>query len=118
MRVGVDDGASDIAEQPIEMAARIRLWLEGVNELLPYTRALPAMDAAGHGWPGPVPLRQVPPGGPGTENPSDAIEHRAMVIGRSPKLWCVGWELGCKPLPWRIGHISLAHRTYEYMELS
>ena len=118
MLVGADDGAIDKVEQPIELAVRIRLLLEGVEELLPDIRSLPAIEAAGHGWPGPVPLRQVPPGRPGAEDPQDAVDNRAMVMGRSPNLWFVRWEQGFKPLPLRVGQISSAHSTQYYMELS
>ena len=118
MLVGADDGAIDKVEQPIELAVRIRLLLEGVEELLPDIRSLPAIEAAGHGWPGPVPLRQVPPGRPGAEDPQDAVDNRAMVMGRSPNLWFVRWEQGFKPLPLRAGQISSAHSTQYYRELS
>jgi hypothetical protein len=109
MLVGADEGAIDNVEQPMEPAVRIRLVLEGGQELLPDARSLPAIAAAGHGWPRPVPLRQVPPGRPGAAHPHDAVDHRAMVMGRWPNLWLWGWAQGVKPLPWQVGQLSSAH---------
>ena len=47
--------------------------------------------------------RQVAPGGAGVEDPEDAVDHEAVVLGRpGPGPWRAGQE-GAKDLPLRIG---------------
>jgi hypothetical protein len=109
MLMGADDRAIHTMEQPVESAVRIRLWLEGVKELFPDARPLPALEAAGHGGPRAIALGQIAPGGAGAQDPPEAIADRPMVMGWPPDLWCLGWEQWWQPLPRRRGQISSVH---------
>jgi hypothetical protein len=69
MLMGADDGAINEMHVPIELADGLGLLLQDVKELLEDAGFLPAVKAARHGPPGAIALRQVVPGGAGTENP-------------------------------------------------
>jgi hypothetical protein len=102
-----DDGAIDPVDRPIEAACGLRL--HGCQEVLEKPRTPPAVKATGHGAPGTIPCRQIPPGGAGAEAPEDAVEDGAVVMGRPPHLWFLGWEQRLEPLPWLIRSIASVH---------
>jgi hypothetical protein len=79
--------------------------------------ALPAVEAARDGAPRTIPFGQISPGSASTEDPEEAIEDRAVVMGGSPDLRFLGWEQWLSPLLLRVGQISSVH-TLEYTEQS
>jgi len=64
MLVGADDRAIDIGQDPMELAGRISLLCEGVQEALKEARAAPAVEATRHRLPAAIALWQVSPGAP------------------------------------------------------
>ena len=88
MLVRSDDSAIDIVEIPVELLCGIGALLDRGKEASPEARLAPAIKTAGDGAPGAVPLRQVTPGGAGTQEPEDTVED-ASVIGS----WAAGFGL-------------------------
>jgi hypothetical protein len=117
MLVRSDAGTIDHVDGPIEAARSLGLLLHRLQETLAEPRTPPAVDTAGHGAPRPLPFRQIPPGGAGTQEPEDAVEDGAVVMGRSPHMGCLGWEQGLEPLPWLVRQIASVH-TLAYTEES
>jgi hypothetical protein len=64
-----NERAIDIVTVPGDFALGIGLLLHRLQETLPETGFLPAIEAAGHGAPTPIALGNITPGGTGTENP-------------------------------------------------
>jgi hypothetical protein len=106
MLVGADDGAIDAMHVPIELAGDIGLLLQGVKQWLEDASSRPAVKAARHGPPGAIALRQVVPGGAGTENPEHTVQDAAVVDSWQAGLGFVGRKQRLEPLPLRIGEVS------------
>jgi hypothetical protein len=109
MLMRADDGAIDQVDRPIKAARGLGLLLHSRQEVLEETRTPPAVKTAGHGAPRPIPLRQIPPGSAGAEDPEDAVEDGTVVMGGSPNTWLLGWEQGLEPLPLCVGQIASVH---------
>jgi hypothetical protein len=107
--MGSDHGAIDVMQVPVQLASGIGLRLHRRQELAPDARPLPAIEAAGHGTPRTIALGEIAPGSSGAENPQDAIDDRAMVMGGSPSLGFLGWEQGLEPLPLDSGQFASVH---------
>lgn len=103
--VGAHDRASAIVADPIEVAAGIRLRLEGVQHPWEPAGLLPAIEAAGHRLPRAIALREVPPGRAGAQEPYDAVENGAMGMGGPPRFRFLRGEQRLPPLPWPISYI-------------
>jgi hypothetical protein len=101
--MGPDDGAINIVQIPIELAARLGLLLDGVKHVRPEAGPLPAVEATRHGAPGAIARGQVAPGGAGAQNPSDAVHDAAMVYGWPARLRLLGREQRLQPLPLGVG---------------
>jgi hypothetical protein len=83
MVVRSDERAIDIGESPGEWLGGIgTLWDRG-PEASPAARRAPALKTAGAGAPGAVPLRQVTPGGAGTQEPEDPVEEASVIDSRA-----------------------------------
>src|SRR5437899_1076263 len=63
--VGADDGAVNRDHRPHHRALGLGFALQGLEHPLPDALAPPAEQAIVAGFPLPIPLRQIPPGGPG-----------------------------------------------------
>jgi hypothetical protein len=83
MLVRSDDSAIDIVELPVEVLCGISALLDYGKEASPETRLTPAIKTAGDGAPGTVPLRQVTPGGSGTQEPEDPVEDASVIGSRA-----------------------------------
>jgi len=83
MLVRSDDSAIDIVESPVELLCGIGPLLDRSQEASPEARLAPAIKTAGDGAPGAVPLRQVTPGGSGTQEPEDPVEDAAVIGSRA-----------------------------------
>jgi hypothetical protein len=83
MLVRSDDSAIDIVESPVELPCGIGALLDRGKEASPEARLAPAIKPAGDGAPGAVPLRQVTPGGAGTQEPEDTVEDASGIGSRA-----------------------------------
>jgi hypothetical protein len=79
------------------------LLLHGLQETLPDTSFLPAIEAARHGAPTPIAPGQITPWSTGTQNPQDAIDDASMGQSRSSGLRFLRRKQRLEPLPWRMG---------------
>jgi hypothetical protein len=87
-----DDGAIDQVHRPLQLASGLGLLLQGREEVREDAGALPAVEAARDGAPRTIPFGPISPGSASTEDPEEAIEDRAVVMGGSPDLRFLGWE--------------------------
>jgi hypothetical protein len=92
MLVGAHDGAIDVMDRPIDLAGRIGLRRDGVEETLLNAGLLPPVEATGHRAPGAITLRQIPPRSIRPEDPQDAVEDGAMVVRWMAGLRFLGWK--------------------------
>jgi hypothetical protein len=83
MLVRADDRAIDLVEIPVELLCGIGTLLDRGKEASPEARLAPAIKTAGDGAPGTVPLRQVTPGGAGTQEPEDPVEDASVIDSRA-----------------------------------
>ena len=81
MLVGAHDGPIHIVDVPTEMPIGVSLLLDGGKKSIPEPSLAPAIEAARHRTPWPIPLGEVTPGSPGAQEPADAIEDAAVVDG-------------------------------------
>ncbi len=58
---------------PIYLAQPVALRSEFGQHLLPDPGFAPALEAAVHGGPGTIALRQIPPGSAGAQDPQDPV---------------------------------------------
>ena len=87
-----DDGALAQGHRPIQLASGLGLLRQGRSEVREDAGALPAVEAARDGTPRTIPFGHISPGSASTEDPEEAIEDRAVVMGGSPALRFLGWE--------------------------
>jgi hypothetical protein len=92
MRMGPHNGAINTMDLPIHVAGGIGLLLECVKYTLENAGFLPAVEAARLDAPRAIALGQIAPGGPGAQNPQQAIEDAAMVAGWPSRLRFLAWE--------------------------
>ena len=85
-----DDGAIDQVHRPLQLASGLGLLLQGRKEGWEDAGALPAVEAARDGAPRTLPFGQISPGSASTEDPEEALEDRAVVMGGSPDLRFLG----------------------------
>ena len=83
MLVRSDDRAIDLVEIPVELRCGIGTLLDRGKEASPEARLAPAIKTAGDGAPGAVPLRQVTPGGAGTQEPEEPVEDASVIESRA-----------------------------------
>jgi hypothetical protein len=83
MLVCSDDSAIDIVESPVAVPCGIGALLDRGKKARPEARLAPAIKPAGDGAPGAVPLRQVTPGGAGTQEPEDTVEDASVIGSRA-----------------------------------
>src|SRR5262245_17213364 len=107
--MGSDHGTIDEMDVPVKLALGIGLRLHRRQELVPDTCPLPTIEAAGHGPPGAIALRQIAPRRAGAQHPADAIDDGAMVMGGSPRLGLLGWKERLEPLPVAVGQVDAVH---------
>src|SRR5262249_22121489 len=100
--VGTHDGAVDAEQVPVDLASRLGAGLEVVEDAVPGAALAPAVEAGVDGLPRAEELGQVAPGGAGVQDPEDAVDHEAVVLGR-PSGPLTGREQGAQDLPLGIG---------------
>ena len=83
MLVRSDDSAIDVVELPVEWRCGIGTLLDRGKEASPEARLAPAIKIASDGAPGAVPLRQVTPGGAGTQEPEEPIKDASVIDSRA-----------------------------------
>ena len=83
MLVRSDDSAIDIVEIPVELLCGISALLDRGKEASPEACLAPAIKTASDGAPEAVPLRQVTPGGAGTQEPEDPVEDASVISSRA-----------------------------------
>src|SRR5262245_22867944 len=79
--VRADDGAIHIMDIPIEPPRSVTLLLHCGKEAGPDACFAPAIEAAGNGRPGAIPLGQIAPWGPCTDDPQEAVQDASVVGG-------------------------------------
>lgn len=85
------------------------LGLPGAQDLVPDAGVPPAPEARGDGAPRSVALGQIPPRGPGAQDPEDTVEDGAMVLGRATGARPLRREERSKPRPLGIGQLVVSH---------
>jgi hypothetical protein len=85
--VRADDGAIHIVEIPVKVLCGVGVLLDRGKEARPDACLAPAIKTAGDGAPGAIPLRQITPGGAGTEEPEDTVEDTSVVSGGAAYFW-------------------------------
>ena len=76
-------GAVHIMDLPINLTGGISFLLHLSQKPVPQSLPPPPVETAGHGGPRAKALGQIPPWGPGTQNPQDTVDDCAMVLPRS-----------------------------------
>ncbi len=118
MLTGSDHRAIDKKQVPVQLTMGVGLCLHCREEPLPDACPPPAAEATGHGAPWTISFRQIAPGRPSAQNPQDAIDDRAMVMGGSPSLRFLGWEQGWERLPLDVGQFASVHVASPPFQLS
>ena len=109
--MGSHDRAVDHVHLPVDGTLLILLLLNLSEQVCPYALVLPAVEAGTHGLPVAIPFRKVTPGAPGSLNPEDAVEDRAVIESgtTSPRtLWGEQWG---QLAPLLIGQFITPNRT-------
>ena len=96
--MGTHDGAVDAEQIPVDTSVGLGAGLEVIEDAVPQAALAPAIEARVDGFPGSEKLRQVAPGGAGVEDPEDAVDHEAVVLGRTAGP-LTGREQGAQDLP-------------------
>jgi hypothetical protein len=81
MLVRADDGAIHIMAIPVELPCSVTWLLHRSKEAGPEAGLAPAIEAAGNGRPGAIPLGQIAPWGPCTDDPQEAVQDASVVSG-------------------------------------
>ena len=97
--VGLDCRAVDEVLVPIQLAALLGQLLQLRPNALPHASLAPAVKAVSNCGPGTVAPGQLAPRCPGAQDPEDAVENAAMVVGRSSRTWLGHQWLQAVPLP-------------------
>lgn len=92
--MGANDAAIHIVLGPVYPSSCARLLLQGRQNPCPDASFLPAVEAAGDGLPGAIPLGQITPGVAGSIEPEDAVHDEAMVVGRAARWRFLGGSKG------------------------
>jgi len=96
-------------EAPVQLAIRVGLLLQALQDVLPDLSPLPPVEPAGDGLPGAVALGEIPPGCSGAKEPKDGINDGAMILARPPSAWFLGWKERSEPLPLLISEFMSSH---------
>jgi hypothetical protein len=97
--VGPDATPVDHGKTPAEGIVVGGLRLPRGQHPIPDPGRVPAPKPAVDGLPGSVPLGQIPPGGAGAQEPEDAVEDRAVILGRPPRARALWGQQRGEPLP-------------------
>jgi hypothetical protein len=106
-----NDGAVHEVQGPVQPPIHVRLPLQGGEDPIPDSSPLPTAEAAGDGPPGAVPRGQIAPRRAGAQDPEDAIDHRAVVVGGASSAGLLRREQRAKPFPLRISQDARLHPT-------
>jgi hypothetical protein len=77
--MGTPNRAIPIVDFPIQLTLTIGLGLQLIQNALPNSGWLPALEPTGNRLPLAIAFRQVPPGSAGPVDPEPAIEEGAMI---------------------------------------
>src|SRR5262249_17818957 len=114
---GPDDRGVDAPEVVAQAAPALQVIEQPGHEAGPGPVLPPAVEPIIDGLPRAIPLREVPPGGPGVEHPEDAIEDRVMVVPGAPRpavmggMGQEGFDLLPKP---RVELIAASHGGHPF----
>lgn len=101
--MGTDAPAIDHDQTPVQRVVVGGVLLQGPQHPVPDVRVSPAPKAGIGGLPGPIPLRQITPRSPGSQDPEDRVEDDAVLLGGTPGTRDLGRKQRGKPLPLGIG---------------
>jgi len=103
MLVSADNRAIDIVRGPVELPGGVSLLLDSGQEAVPEARSAPAIEPTGDRTPGAIALWEIPPRGPGAEEPQDPVEDPAMVGRGAAGRRFLGRKQRLEPLPLLVG---------------
>src|SRR5215217_2646201 len=92
-------------------AVGVRPPLQRGKDAIPHPRPLPAVEAAGDRLPRVVALRQGPPRAARAQDPEDAVEDGAVVVGGTAGAGLLRREQGTQPFPLCVGQLARFHAT-------
>ncbi len=104
-----DDRGINVVNLPVEAAFGVGLGLHGLEDPVPEASGAPAVEPARYRAMLAVVFGQVAPGGPGAQDPEDAVDDFAMVFIGPPGVGLLRWKQRLKPLPVLIGEVASGH---------
>src|SRR6266496_3763293 len=104
-----DAGPVDRDHRPDDFPDGLRFALEGLEDQFPDALPAPAEQAVVAGLPFSIPLRHVPPGGPGAQHPENAVEDHPMILVLAAPLPLRGGQLGLQPFPFWVSQVCACH---------
>ena len=107
--MGANARAIDHRDRPIDLVVVGRFGLDLGQDSLPDARRLSTPKAAVDGLPGAVPLRQIPPWCTRAQDPEDAIEDHAMILGRTTGCRALRWQQRLEAVPLLVGEFMSSH---------
>jgi hypothetical protein len=107
--VGPDDATVHRAVRPDQGLVLVRLPLQGLEDRFPEPPPLPADQAIIAGFPGAIPLGDLPPGGAGALPPADAIDHRPVLLVRMPAVAFLRGQQRFQARPFVVAQVSACH---------
>ena len=117
MLMGTHNGPVHVVNGPITLPVGVGVLMHRSTESLPDPRFAPAVEATRDRTPWPIPLREIPPWDPCTEQPEDTVQNTTMISGWAACLWFLGWEPQLQPLPLSIGEFMSVH-TQQYTAMN
>ena len=117
MLVGLEPGAIDSVDAPVEVASGGGVGRHCRQESFPDPSSLPAVEATRHRAPRATTVGQRAPGRPGAQNPEDAVENATMLDSWAADRGGLWGEPRLQPLPLPIAHVSSV-QTHQYNALN
>jgi hypothetical protein len=103
--------AVDEVQAPVNITRRVGLSLQLGQDTGPHAGPLPVVEAAGDRLPRAVVLGQGAPGTPRAQDPEDAVEDGAVVLGRTAGTGLVRRQQWTQPLSLHVGQFACLHVT-------
>jgi hypothetical protein len=99
MLVRSDNRSIDMMQTPIQLAVRVCLLLQPLQNPLSDLGPLPAVEPASNRLPGTIALREITPRRSGAKQPEKRIDDDAVIIVWSSSEGFLWWEVRSEPLP-------------------
>jgi len=97
--MSADDGAIDEVQAPVNLATPVGLGLQGFQDTRPDAGLAPPIKPAGHGADGALALRQVLPGGTGSQDPENSVHNGSMIVVGAPGFGLLRRQQRFQPSP-------------------